>query len=74
MSHCKKKRRHYFLQDPVSNVFSKFKVDRLTVFVVELAKCSPPQEFASGWMSIEIKSIWKVHVINECYIYCFSLS
>ena len=24
-------------------------------------------------MSIERKAIWKVSVINECYVYCFSL-
>ena len=26
------------------------------------------QEFGSGWMSIERKSIWKVRVINKCHV------
>ena len=34
---------------------------------------STNQEFESRWMSVERKSIWTVHVINECYVYCFSL-
>ena len=31
------------------------------------------QEFESRWMSIERKSIWTVRVINERYVYCYSL-
>ena len=27
----------------------------------------------SRWMSIERKSFWTLRVINECYVYCFSL-
>ena len=31
------------------------------------------QEFESRCMSIERKSVWTVCIINECYVYCFSL-
>ena len=31
------------------------------------------QEFGSRFMSIEKKSLWTVGIINECYVYCFSL-
>ena len=52
----------------IKYIFKRFITEKSARFLSMLN-----QEFRSRWISIKTKSIWPFRVINECYVYCFSL-